>query len=255
MDKKTDIGTVTVIMPVYNCELYIEEAILSVVNQTYIDWKLIVVNDGSTDSTCSIVRKIASEDSRVTLVHNSAGRGAAGARNFGLDMCSGEFVAFLDSDDVWEPDKLEIQLQKMKQKHADMSYTSYAIMDENGNPRKSTYIVPESTSFEQMLKENVVGCSTVVLSNEVAQKYRFAADYYHEDYCMWLDILRDGHAVIGCPQALVRWRLTSSSRSFNKKNSAKSRWRIYRRYLRLPFFVSIKVFLMYMFNGIRKYFR
>lgn len=254
VEKKASLGTVTVVMPVYNCEMYIENAILSVLAQTYTHWRLIVINDGSTDSSCSIVQKIASTDKRVTLVHNTSVKGAAGARNCGLDMCVGEFVAFLDSDDVWEPDKLETQLMEMNRKNADMSYTSYSIVDENGKSRKKTYVVPESTSFEQMLKENVVGCSTVVFTNELARKYRFATDYYHEDYCMWLDILRDGYKVIGCPEPLVKWRLISNSRSFNKKNSAKNRWEIYRHYLKLPLSVSVKAFLMYAINGIKKYF-
>lgn len=255
VENTSDMGSVTVIMPVYNGERYIETAIRSVIDQTYGNWKLIVVNDGSTDSTCSIVERLSSEDSRIILVHNGGDKGAAGSRNYGLDMCSSEYVAFLDSDDVWEPSKLKTQLDQMKQKGADMSYTSYAIVDENGVRKKSNYIVPETTTFEQMLKENVVGCSTVILSGDIVQKYRFTTDFYHEDYCMWLDILRDGYTVIGCPEVLAKWRLIANSRSANKKSSAINRWKIYRQYLNLPLIKSIRVFLKYTVNGIGKYFK
>ena len=253
VDIKASHGYVTIIMPAYNCELYIETAIRSVINQTYNYWKLIVVNDNSTDSTCEIVEKISAEDQRVMLVHNTGNKGAASARNFGIDICSSEYIAFLDGDDIWEPDKLETQLHEMQQKNADMSYTSYAIVDENGDQKRNTYIVPGSVTFEKLLNENVIGCSTVVMSGKLAQKYRFPTDFYHEDYCLWLKILCDDHKVIGCPQVLVKWRLISNSRSFNKKNSALNRWKIYRQYLNLSLMKSSSAFLKYTVNGLRKY--
>lgn len=252
-DSMTNIGLVTVIMPVYNCERYIESAIRSVIDQTYDNWKLIVVNDGSTDCTCSIVERISSEDHRVVLVHNVEEKGAAGARNFGLSLIEGEYVAFLDSDDIWDCNKLKTQLYEMKIKRADISYTSYSIIDENGERKKSDYIVPQSTTFEDMLKENVVGCSTVIMREKLARQYRFATNFYHEDYCLWLKILRDGYTAVGCTCVLTKWRLITNSRSFNKKNSAISRWKIYRQYLNLPLIKSVKVFLLYTIRGIKKY--
>jgi len=120
---------VSVIIPTYNCQLFIETAVRSVMEQTYRDWELLVIDDGSTDATCEIIRRLAEEDARIRFLRNPANIGVAGTRNRGLDEIRGEYVAFLDGDDVWHPKKLEKQLQAMRAEDADMSYTSYAIID------------------------------------------------------------------------------------------------------------------------------
>lgn len=245
--------SVTIIMPVYNCERYIEAAIQSVILQTYPHWELIVIDDGSSDSTCSIVRKMEQKDSRIKLLRNPENMGTARTRNRGLDLSAGDYVAFLDSDDTWQPDKLLLQIQKMQRENGDISYTSYAIIDNEGNAIKKTYIVPETTTFDDLLKENVIGCSTVMLSGDMAKKYRFIQDFYHEDYCLWLDMLCDGCKAVGCTETLVNWRLIENSRSFNKKNSALKRWKIYREYLGLSYIKSMSLLCRYFIRGIRKY--
>ncbi len=255
-DKEKNITecAVSIIMPAYNSELYIEPAIHSVIEQTYRNWELLVIDDGSTDSTCSIVQRLAANDDRIKFIKNSSNMGVAKTRNRGLDLCSGDYVAFLDSDDIWYPNKLSLQIQKMKAKDADLAYSSYAIVDSQGNPSKNAYIVPENITFDDLLKENVIGCSTVIISRNLAKKYRFAIDFYHEDYCLWLDILHDGYKAVGCSDVLVKWRLIANSRSFNKRKSAMNRWRIYRRHLHFSFLKSIKLFFSYMFSGIKKYY-
>ena len=169
-------------------------------------------------------------------------------------MAQGEYIAFLDSDDCWHTEKLTVQLRYVEKAGADLSFTSYAIVDVNGEPTRPIYRVPEIISFEDLLQENVIGCSTVLISKEIVQNYRFVTDFYHEDYCLWLDILKDGYRVVGCSEVLVDWRLIASSRSFNKKRSAKNRWNIYRKHLRLPFGKSAKVFVAYAFCGLKKYY-
>ena len=204
---KTDDPLVSIIMPAYNCEKYIEAAIRSVIAQTYSAWELFVIDDGSADSTCLIAAEMEQKDPRVKLIRNPVNMGTARTRNRGLDLSTGEYVAFLDSDDMWHPDKLRLQIRNMQLQNADISYTSYAIINNEGKSVKKTYVVPESTSFEDLLKENVIGCSTVVLSGDIARNYRFISDFYHEDYCLWLDILRAGYKAVGCKEALVEWRL------------------------------------------------
>lgn len=240
-------------MPVYNGEKYIKLAINSVISQSYKDWNLIVVNDGSTDSTASIVQSFVEEDSRIKLIDNNGKKGAAGARNYGLSLSSGDYVAFIDCDDVWHSEKLKKQLDLMKKEGMDFSYTSYEIIDSNGANCKQNYIVPERISFKQMLKENFVGCSTVIISQKITNKYSFSTEFYHEDYCLWLQLLKDGYNAIGCTEPLVKWRFIHGSRSSNKFNSAIRRWNIYRKHLCLSLFQSYKYFALYMFNGILKY--
>ena len=246
--------TVSVIMPVYNCAAYVEEAVRSVLAQTERRLELLVIDDGSKDDTFAIVERLAAEDPRVIALQNPENMGVARTRNRGLDTASGEYIAFLDGDDRWHPEKLRVQIARMQTENAALSYTSYAIVDAAGAPSKAAYIVPERVSFRGLLKENVIGCSTVMLTRSVAAEHRFATDFYHEDYCLWLDILREGHTATGCTAPLTDWRLIQNSRSFNKKNSAKNRWRIYRGYLKLSVVRSAAAFACYAVNGVKKYY-
>lgn len=245
---------VSIIMPAYNCELYIEVAVRSVMKQSYPHWELLVLDDGSSDATPEIVEALCREDERIRLIKNPANMGVAKTRNRGLDMSRGDYVAFLDSDDCWHENKLALQIERMAEVGAQLSYTSYAIVDGQGNACKNDYLAPENITFDGLLKQNVIGCSTVMLSGEIARKYRFATNFYHEDYCLWLDILRDGYRAIGCPEVLTNWRLIVNSRSFNKKKSAMNRWRIYREYLHLSLPRSIRAFLAYAWGGVKKYY-
>lgn len=244
---------VSVIMPAYNAQEYIEKAIRSVINQTVTDLEVLVLDDGSTDATCSIVEALSAQDSRIVLIRNDCNMGVARTRNRGLDCFRGRYVAFLDSDDVWRPEKLEVQLLRMQETGAALVYSSYAIVDEAGVKVSADYLVPEKVSYRELLKENIIGCSTVVLSSEIAKKFRFNPEYYHEDYVLWLQILKDEYAVAGCKEVLVNWRYVENSRSYNKLNSAKKRWNIYRKLLKLSILKSTLLFCGYAWAGMRKY--
>ena len=244
---------ISIIMPAYNCERFIEAAIRSVMMQTYHNWELIVIDDASTDATFDIVCRMMEKEPRIRGIQNPTNMGAARTRNLGLDLALGEYVAFLDSDDSWNANKLTDQLLCMKNASAALCFTSYAIVDENDTFCRS-YNVPKEICFEELLKENVIGCSTVLISKEIVDKYRFVTDFYHEDYCLWLDILKDGYRAVGCDKELVRWRLFTRSRSFNKKRSAMNRWKIYRKHLHLSLFKSTKAFASYAIRGFKKYY-
>ena len=246
---------VSVIMPAYNCEKYIEEAIRSVMVQTFTDWELIVLDDGSSDSTREIIERLAAEDARIISMPNEKNMGVAKTRNRGFDISRGRYVALLDSDDIWRSEKLECQIKKIQSENADLCYCSYAIIDSDGINVKRDYSVPEKVDFNELLKENHIGCSTVLISREALGERRFLTDYYHEDYVMWLDMLRTGAVAVGCTETLAEWRYLRNSRSFNKKKSAKNRWDIYRNHLKLSRAYSLQLFLSYAIRGIRKYFK
>lgn len=245
---------VSVVMAAHNAERFIEEAIRSVMGQTFTHWELLVIDDGSTDRTDEIVQRLMQEDKRITLLNNEKNMGVAMTRNRGFDLCRGEYVALLDSDDIWHPYKLEKQLARLKEAGADFAYCSYAIVDSDLKKVKDDYTVPDQVSFEKLLRENVIGCSTVLLSRKIVDKHRFQPDFYHEDYVLWLDLLRSGYKAVGCPETLVDWRLIENSRSFDKRNSAKYRWKIYRDHLKLPFFKSTLVFGAYAAASLKKYY-
>ena len=251
MDSTTPL--VTIIIPTYNAEQHIAETIKSVQNQTFDKWELIVIDDCSNDATCSIVKRIMADDTRISLIKNDTNIGVAETRNRGLDICKGKYIAFLDADDIWYPDKLEQQIELAEKESADIVYSSYDIIDANGSKVKSSYIVPEAVSYEELLKENVIGCSSVVISREIAEKYRFNNEFYHEDYVLWLHILADGGKAVGCSQVLTAWRYILNSRSFNKRSAAKERWFIYRRFCKLSVIKSTVLMCLYAKAAIKKY--
>lgn len=252
-DNRIAAPAVSVIMPAYNVEKYIEKAIRSVMTQTFTDWELIVIDDCSSDSTPAIVKRLAQEDDRIRFVSNPENCGVAKTRNRGLDLSTGDYAAFLDSDDIWCPQKLEKQLSKMKEAGADFGYCAYSVMDASGNVILERYAVPERVDYEDLLKENAIGCSTVMLSRKIYATYRFTTEYYHEDYVLWLQLLKSGFAAVGCTECLVSWRYVSNSRSFDKRNAAWYRWKIYRSCLKLPLWKSMWVFGCYAVSGYKKY--
>ena len=158
---------VSVIMPAYNAEKYIEQAIRSVQKQTVRSWELIVVDDRSTDKTAEQIRRLAAEDMRIIPVYSETNHGAAESRNIALRQCRGEFVALLDADDVWHPQKLERELERARETDADLVYSSYAMIDEQGTRCFSDFIVEESTDLQSMLNCNTIGCSTVLMKAKV----------------------------------------------------------------------------------------
>lgn len=244
---------VSVIMPAYNAEKYIEQAIRSVQKQTVRSWELIVVDDRSTDKTAEQIRRLAAEDMRIIPVYSETNHGAAESRNIALRQCRGEFVALLDADDVWHPQKLEREMERARETDADLVYSSYAMIDEQGTRCFSDFIVEESTDLQSMLNCNTIGCSTVLMKAKALEKRPFVTDFYHEDYVMWLSLLQAGCKAVGVRDILVDYRVARGSRSFNKLKSAKNRWRVYRDYLKLPLIPSVKAMVGYAINGLKKY--
>lgn len=244
---------VSVIMPAYNVARFIEAAISSVLSQSLTDWELLVIDDCSTDNTYEIAAKM--EDPRIQVLRNEKNSGVARTRNRGIELAKGKYIAFLDSDDIWHPQKLERQIARLESAGADITYCSYAIIDANGKKTRADYLVSPIATYGDILKENYIQCSAMLMKAELAKKYKFRTDFYHEDYVLGLNILRDGHIAAGCPEILLSWRYLENSRSFNKKKSAKNRWKIYREYLHLPLYKAVYLFCRYAMAGFRKYFR
>lgn len=253
--KTGDVPLVTVVMPAYNAARYVEEAIGSVITQTVTDWELIVVDDCSADDTCMLVEKLAEKDARIRLVRNAENSGVAKTRNRGLDLARGRYVAFLDSDDIWYPQKLEKQLALLERKKADLCYTSYRLVKAADKAHISNYLVPGETSFEDMLRQNRIGCSTVVMTRELANRHRFTTDFYHEDYVLWLRMLRQGAYFTGLRDVQVDYRFYPTSKAGNKLTSAKHRWEIYRSCLGLSVWKSIGYLADYALAGVGKYWK
>ena len=244
---------ISIIMPAYNAEATIRQSIESVLSQTYPCFELIIVDDASKDETRRIAEQYALSDPRIRVLPNEANSGVAFSRNKGIDEAKYPWIAFLDSDDLWYPDKLEKQMALADAECADIVYCSYAMTDEQGKQKCADFIVAPVTDFESMLAKNVIGCSTVLVKKESLGECRFSTDFYHEDYALWLQLLQKGLKAVGHTEVLVAYRISFNSRSFNKWTSARHRWHIYRKLLNLSFFRSIGYFLRYARNGLKKY--
>ena len=250
---ESDSPLVSVLMPAYNAEKYIEKAIRSVIAQTVSDWELVIIDDYSQDRTCQIAEALARADARIRLYRNEQNQGAARTRNRGLDLCRGQYVALLDSDDVWYPEKLEKQLVLAQAENADIVYCAYAIVDENGQKRFHDFIVPEHTDLEATLVKSVISCSTALLGRNVTEHYRFPVEYYHEDLAMWVQLLGDGLKAVGTSQVLAEYRVRYASKASNKLSVAKWRWQIYRTLMGLSVRKSAVYFVQYAAAGAVKY--
>ncbi len=244
---------VSVVMPAYNAEEFIQEAISSVEAQTVSDWELIVVDDGSQDRTCQIVEERMEKNPKIHLAVNEKNMGAAGSRNRGLDLCRGRYVALLDSDDYWHPRFLEKLLSCAEQTKADIVYCSYQLVNEEGKKVCNDFIVPEQTDFEQSMIRNVISCSTVLLTKKIAGFHRFPEGIYHEDIALWFSLLRDGVIARGVPEVLASYRQRENSKTANKLTSACRRWVIYRKHLKLPLVRSVILLIRYGYYGVIKY--
>lgn len=244
---------VSIIMPCYNSEDTLRRAVDSVLAQSVFAWELFILDDGSRDGSVEIAREYEEKDPRIHAIAGSVNCGVAAVRNRGFDLCRRPYVALLDSDDVWHAEKLEKQLRILEQSGAELCYSSYALVDLSGKKIRPDYLVPERTDFRQLLRENVIGCSTVLMKRSLLDKYRFRTDYYHEDYVLWLHILRDGGRAVGCREVLVDWCYRQNSRSYNKFKSLKNRRRIYRDEFQIPAPKRALYLLHYALAGLRKY--
>lgn len=252
MEQQSKRPLVSVVMPLYNAENYVGEAIRSVQSQTCGDWELLVIDDGSRDDSLKIAQRLAAEDPRIAVHANPRNMGVAGTRNRGLDLARGDWVAFLDSDDLWRRDKLEKQLRLAHRTGAKMIYTSYTLF-RDGPSTRSDYVVPERITYESMLRENAVGCSTVLIRRDALAGHRFSPEIYHEDYALWLELLRTGCEAAGCTETLVDWRICPGSRSFRKWAAGRNRWYIYRKVEKLPVGRSARAFAAYAVRGLAKH--
>lgn len=251
--KKESLPLVSVIMPAYNGQEYVEQAIRSVMDQTVQDWELLVIDDGSTDNTRAIVEGLSREDSRISLIRNEANMGVAKTRNRGLALSKGTYVALLDSDDYWAPEMLQKMIARAEETKADIVYCSYAIVDEQGQKLCNDFIVPPETTFEDSIIRNVISCSTALLASELAKNSRFPTNIYHEDTALWFQLLRDGMIARGVPEVLAFYRQRTDSRSSHKLVSAVRRWAIYRKHLKMPLIRSVSAMVRYAYYGSIKY--
>lgn len=245
-------GLISIIMAAYNAEKTIERAISSALNQTYHNFELIVVDDCSRDGTVRLVENIIKRDNRVRLILNDKNSGVSYTRKHGLDEAKGTWVAILDSDDAWMPEKLSRQIELQKKMNADIVFTGSAFMNSDGKPINWYFHAPKEVTYSQLLKQNVLSNSSALVRKELYAKHYAFGDRMHEDFAIWLGILKEGRKAYGVDEPLLIYRIAKSSKSGNKIKSAKMNWNTY-RYVGLNPIVALYYEIWYIINGLLKY--
>ena len=163
---------VSIITPSFNSSLYIKECITSVQNQSYTNWEMLIIDDFSSDNSVNLIQQISNEDSRIKLITLSSNVGAAEARNKAVKYSKGKYIAFLDSDDLWMPTKLEKQIKFMQSSKCAFSFTAYQPISEDGSQKFSVIDVPSKMHYHAYLKNTIIGCLTVVIDKEQTGNFR-----------------------------------------------------------------------------------
>lgn len=222
---------VSVIMPTYNCSAYISAAIESVLAQTVTDWELQIVDDCSTDDTAAVVRPYLEKYPNIHYYCLAQNSGPAAARTEAMNRATGKYLAFLDSDDLWDPKKLEKQIAFMRETGAAFSCTAYAMMDTAGNLLDTIHIPPERTDYQKcILLSNPFGNLTVMYDQEILGQYQVPPIMKRNDFALWLQILHNTQYCYGMPEVLACYRVgRPNSVSGNKLKLAKYHWQLYRR--------------------------
>lgn len=245
---------VSIIVPVYNAEKFIRETIQTVLNQTYKNWELLLVNDCSTDNSKKIIEEYEKKDKRIHLIELEQNSGAAIARNTGIENSKGRYIAFLDADDLWDKRKLEKQLKFIKENNYEFTYTGYEFADENGNKNGKIVEVPNNINYKQALKNTTIFTSTVIFDIKKLGKELIKMPNVKrgQDTATWWKVLKTGVVAYGLQESLSIYRRSNNTLSSNKIKALKRTWNLYRNVEKLPIFKSIYNFCCYCFNAIKR---
>lgn len=244
---------ISIITPSYNASSFIIETIRSVQSQTYTNWEMIIIDDVSKDNTCEIIRREIEKDDRIHLIELKENGGAAIARNTGINHARGKYVAFLDSDDLWLPEKLEKQIAFMQANDIAFSFTSYQIMNQDGVLTDKIIHVPEKINYDGLLKNTIIGCLTVMINIEKLGRIQMPNIRTRQDTATWLKILKKEHYAYGLDEVLSQYRKVENSISSKKLKMAKMNWKLYREIEGLSILRSAWCFVNYAFNGFIKH--
>jgi len=242
----------SIITPSYNTARFIEETINSVLAQSYQNWEMLIVDDCSKDNSTEIILNYCKKDNRIKLIQLTKNVGAAEARNIALRKAEGQFIAFLDSDDVWASNKLEKQLEFMKQKNIAFCFSSYQTIDISGKNLNKTIHAPKIIDYRHFLGNTIIGCLTVVIDKSKTGYFEMPNIKSSHDMALWLLIMKRGFKAYGIDEILASYRLVPTSNTANKWKAAKNVWRVYRQIEKINIISSFYYFICYSANAIKK---
>lgn len=241
---------ISIVMPSYNSALTIKESIDSVLSQTYKNWELLITDDCSSDDTLAILHGYSQSDSRIRIFQNEENSGAGVSRNKSIEMASGVYIAFLDSDDIWMPEKLEKQVEFMDKNGYALTYTSYQKFDKNG-PGK-IISPPLTVNYSELLYSNVIGCLTAMYDVDKLGKQYMPLIRKRQDMGLWLKILKTCNQAYCLPEVLALYR-SDTGMTQNKINASIYQWRFYREVVQLGVLSSLWYFSWYIVKGLIKH--
>lgn len=244
---------VSIITPVYNAARWLPETLATVRAQTLTDWEHILADDGSSDDSVGIAEAAAAEDPRIRLLRTPYNAGPSAARNLALEAAQGRFIAFLDADDLWLPQKLARAVEWMTTNDYEFIYHDYRHITHDGSSVGKLVKGPEELNLRTLHTRRGTGCLTVVIDRKRVPGFRFPTitPYRAEDFCLWFNLIQQGHTGHRLPLDLARYRLLPQSRSANKLGGALNAWRIYRKFSKLTVAQAAYWWIQYAWNAFR----
>ena len=247
--------TVSIIIPVYNAEKYIEQTIDCVLKQTYEDWELLLVENGSTDATVSVIIKRMQEldDQRIKLIQMQENAGAARARNKGLEESKGRYIAYLDADDIWLSNKLEKEIAFATEKKAAFVFTGYEFADEDALGTGKIVHVPDTINYKQALGNTTIFTTTVMFDTNLIPKDMLDMPIIKsEDTALWWKVLRNGYLAYGLDENLALYRRAGKTLSSNKFEALRRIWNLYRKAENMGICSSMYYFCLWAVNAVKR---
>lgn len=243
---------VSIITPSYNSSAFIEQTIASVLSQTYTDWEMLIIDDGSTDASLVIIKEYARKDSRIRFLQTEQPSGSpAVPRNMGIMNARGRYIAFLDSDDLWLPNKLEEQLKLFEDGETAIVYSNYEKISEEGERAERIIAAPLQVSYKELLKGNVIGNLTGIYDTQKVGKV-YCQKVRHEDYVLWLSILKKGYIARNTNAVHALYRVRKQSVSANKLTVISWQWNIYRNIEKIGLLSACYYFIHYAYRALLK---
>ncbi|WP_276390440.1 glycosyltransferase family 2 protein [Eudoraea chungangensis] len=245
---------ISIVTPVFNSEKYISETIVSVQEQSYSNWEMILIDDCSNDNSLNIIREFQKKDSRIRLLNNSVNSGPGISRNIGIFESKGEFITFLDSDDLWLPLFLETSLQTCLNNNYEFVFASYRRFDEALNPLISDFIVPNKVNYQSVLKTCPISCLTAFIDiRRIGKLYMPNLDK-RQDWGLWLAVLKKVDYAYGIEEPLAIYRMRKNSVSRSKLKLIPYVWKVYRDVEKLSILQSFYLLILWSINGFKKYY-
>lgn len=245
--------TVSIITPCFNAATTIGKTIDSVLTQTFRNWEMLIIDDCSTDNSAKIIREYTEEDTRIRYYKTEISSGSPSLpRNIGLESAKGKYIAFLDADDVWLPDKLEKELEFVEKNGCHIVYSYYEKMNFEGKRDNRLVTTREESTYLSLLKSNSIPCLTSVVTKEAIGSTRFK-QIPQEDFCFWLDILKKGYKAHNICQVTALYREAKTSRSANKLDMFKGYWNVIRNHQHIALVLAWYYMVTYTIHGVIKY--